>query len=97
MLIHFINNALSVCMEYFSFGYTDTRANVFYAGIVYGLAVIGGLGIILVMRKRGSQLRMERCNSSLRFGEKLGTLFKSVAFIIALCVFVILTGLELML
>lgn len=96
MLIHFINNALSVCMEYFSDGYTDTRANVFYAAIVYGLAIVGGVAVLIVMSRRGTQLRMEKCDSTLRFGEKIGALFKSAAFIIALCIFVILTGLELM-
>ena len=96
MLIHFLNNALSVCMEYFSHGYTDMLANVFYACIVYGLAIVGGIAIIIVMSRRGTQLRMEKCDSTLRFGEKLGALFKSVAFIISLCVFVIITGLELM-
>ena len=97
ILVHFINNALSVCMEYLAFGMDDTRISVFYGGIIYGLTVLGAIMAIILLFVRGTQLRMQPSATLLPVGEKISALFKSPTFVISIIVFIGLIGLELML
>lgn len=96
MLIHFINNALSVCMEYLAFDMGDTATGVFYGGIIYGLAIVGAVAAIIMLFTRGDQLRLRPSTSCLRTGQKISVVCKSPAFLISLIVFIVLTGMELM-
>ena len=96
MAVHFINNALSVCMEYLAADMGETGMAVFYSGIIYGLTFIGALAFLILLLVRGSQYRMTRNESCLGGSDKLSATLSSPAFIIALIVFVVLTGLELM-
>lgn len=95
MAVHFANNALSVCMEYFGFSLSENATGYFYAFIIYGLAIIGGIALMVLLFVRGSQLRIQRSNSCLGAGERLTTLFKAPSFVISVIVFICLTGLEL--
>ena len=96
ILVHFINNALSVVMEYLAEGMTEYALSVFYGGIVYGLAIVGAFaGIVLATGcRRRSQKNHAVC--TLRTGEKLSTLLRSPSFVIAMLIFIALMGLELM-
>ena len=76
MLIHFINNALSVIMEYCAFGMSDQGVSVFYGGIIYGLAAVGAMSALLILLIRGSQLRIDRRDTSLHTGGKVAALFR---------------------
>ena len=84
-------------MEYFAFNMTDDGVSVFYSGIIYGLTAVGAVATLIVLRIRGSQLRVERRDTHLRTAGKMAAMLRSPVFIISLIVFIGLTGLELML
>lgn len=96
MAVHFINNALSVCMDYLSYGLSENGTAVFFSGIIYGLTLVGALAFLILLFVRGSQFRMTRNQTCLKTSDKVSATLSAPAFIIALIVFVILTGLELM-
>lgn len=95
MTVHFINNALSVVMEYLAFDLTESGTAVFYSGIIYGLAALGAVTALVLLFTRGSRMKMARSNTCLRMGDRVSTLFKSPAFVISVFVFIGLTILEL--
>lgn len=96
MVVHFINNAISVTMEYVSFGLSDSISPLFYAFVIYGLVIVGVLFAVILFIFCGSQLRKDKRITALRFGGKITALLRSPVFVISLCVFIGLTGLELM-
>ena len=96
MVVHFINNAISVTMEYVSFGLSDSVSPLFYAFVIYGLVIVGVLFAVILFIFCGSQLRKDKRITALRFGGKITALLCSPVFVISLCVFIGLTGLELM-
>lgn len=96
VLVHFINNALSVWMEYLAVGMSDEGLSVFYGGIIYGLTVVGAIAgiVLLVMPASRVKYSCELC--SLRTGDKLSAILRSPAFVLCVLVFIGLMGLELM-
>lgn len=96
MLVHFINNALSVWMEYLAMGLSDDATSLFYGGIIYGLSAVGVVTGIVLAIIRPPQSREDRTPCALRTGDKLSTLLRSPAFVISVLVFIGLIGLELM-
>ena len=96
MAVHFINNALSVCMDYMSYGMNDGSIAVFFGGIIYGLALVGALAFLILLFVRGTQYRITRRNTYLSTADKMSVTLSAPAFIISLIVFIVLTGLELM-
>ena len=96
MAVHFINNALSVCMDYMSAGMSEDGTAIFFSGIIYGLAAVGALAFLILLLVRGSQYRMNHTNTCLSSAEKVSATLRAPAFVISLIVFIALTGLELM-
>lgn len=94
MLVHFINNALSVCMEYLAFDMTDESMSIFYGTIIYCLAILGGAVLLILLVVRGQQLRMHKHNTALRTSDKVTVLIKSPAFVISVIAFIGLSCLE---
>lgn len=96
MVVHFINNALSVWMEYWSLGMSDNAMSTFYGGIIYALSIIGAFTGILLLISHGKRSQPNSAVCSLQSGEKVSTLLRSPAFVIATLIFIALIGLELM-
>ena len=96
IVVHFINNALSVVMQYTAFYISETDATFFQASVIYWLVIVGVFFAVLLFIFKRPQLRLERQITALRFGEKVLSLFRSVIFIVSIALFIILTGLELM-
>lgn len=90
MLVHFMNNALSVCLEYIGFSMTENAVGWFYTYVIYGLALLGGLAIPLLFILYRRQLKTAPKLTRLTFGQCIGGLLKSPAFVIALVAFIIL-------
>ena len=95
MIVHFINNALSVTMEYLAFDLSESGAAVFYGGIIYGLTAVGAVTALVLLFTRKNRVSMNGNNTCLRTGDRVSTLFKSPAFVISILVFIGLAGLEL--
>ena len=93
MTVHFINNAVSVSMEYLGFSLADNKVGTFYTLIVLSLAAVGSIaGLILIFGYR-KHLRMQPKTTTLTVGERYGTLFKAPTFLIAIILYIVLTGL----
>ena len=95
MLVHFLNNALSVVMEYASFYLPKAAMVTFQVYVIYWLVLIGVIFAILLFVFNRSQLHLAKQSTTLRLGGKVTSLFCSPVFLISLCVFIGLTGLEL--
>lgn len=90
ILIHFINNALSVCLEYIAFSMDELTVGWFYSFVIYGLALLGGLAIPLLFILYRRQLKTAPKTTCLSFGQRLGGLFRSPAFVISVVLFIFL-------
>ncbi len=90
MLVHFINNALSVCLEYTAFSMNETTAGWFYTYVIYGLALLGGLAIPVLFLLYHRQLKPAPKRTCLSLGQRVGGLFKAPLFVVSLVLFVIL-------
>lgn len=89
--VHFINNAVSVSMEYLGFSLSENAVGVFYTLIILALAAVGlGAGLILILVYR-RHLRMQPKTTLLSVGERYGVLLKAPTFLIALILYVLLT------
>lgn len=96
ILVHFVNNALSVIMDYCSSFMSDGATSIFYTGIIYGLSVIGGIALLILFVLGTLRAKENPHRSTLRVSERVGVLFNSPAFVISVLVFVGLAALELM-
>lgn len=91
IMVHFINNGVSVSMEYLGFFLPEETVGVFYTLIIIALAIIGlgaGLAFILTNRRR---LRFAPKTTTLTVGERFGVLMKAPTFLIAIILYVLLT------
>ena len=95
ILVHFFNNALSVCMEFIAYDMSDYTANWFYSLCIYGLAFVGGVALLSLILFYRRQLKAKPYDRTLTFGQRLGTLMKTPTFVISLIIFLILIGKEL--
>lgn len=94
ILVHFMNNALSVCMEYVGFSLSENRVGHFYAFVIYGLAVVGALAVIVFVFVYFRHLKPSPLMTRLTLGQRFGTLLKAPTTVIALVLFIclMLTG-----
>lgn len=90
ILVHFMNNALSVCLEYVSFSMNETTVGWFYTYVIYGLALLGGLAIPVLFLLYHRELKTTPGMTRLSFGQRLGGLLKTPTMIISLVLFVVL-------
>lgn len=89
--VHFLNNATSVTMEYLGFSLAENTVGTFYTLLILALAAIGiGAGLILILARR-RYIRMSSVSTTLKVGEKYGTIFKAPTFLIAVILYVLLT------
>ena len=91
IVVHFLNNAVSLLMEYMSFSLSESTVSFFYSVGIITLAALGVFfGIMLVVFCR-SEFHRSTVRSTLSTGERFKTLLKAPTFLIALIVFVIIT------
>lgn len=89
--VHFINNAVSVSMEYLGFSMSENTVGVFYTLLILALAFVGlSAGVVLMIARR-RYLRLQPNTTHLSGGERYGTLLKAPTFLIALILYVVLT------
>lgn len=89
--VHFINNAVSVTMEYLGFQLKESAVGTFYTFIILALAAVGiGAALILVLAFR-RQLKLAPKTTLLSAGERFGVLFRAPTFLVAFILYVLLT------
>ncbi len=88
--VHFANNALSVSMEYAMLQLNESQQNVF-AVLIYGLVIAVGVGALIVMLVRKSDLFHRLQNPyGAPMGQKLKALLSAVPLLIAVIGFAII-------
>ena len=89
--VHFLNNAVSVTMEYLAFSLPESAVDIFYTAIILVLAAVGVVFGILLLVCNHRELKLSPKRSVLSGGERFGTLFKAPPFLIAMILFAVLT------
>lgn len=90
ILVHFMNNALSVCLEYIGFSMGETAVGWFYTYVIYGLALLGGVALLLFFLLYHRHLKSPPRLIRLTFGQRLGGLLKTPTMLISLVLFIVL-------
>lgn len=88
--VHFANNAISVLMEYFGFGLSEMAVGYFYAMIIYGLTILGGVALLVLFSRYKEQMRVRKLDTHLTVSKRTATLFATPAFLICLILYVVL-------
>lgn len=89
--VHFLNNAVSVTMEYLGFSLPEAAVEIFYTAIILVLAMVGVVFGILLLVFYHRDVKLKPSGSLLSGGQRFGTLFKAPAFLIAMILFGVLT------
>ncbi len=82
VLLHFLNNAISVLLQYLSIGLSDTATGVLYALVMYGLGAIGLIVLVVCAVRRSSVLRLPP-RGQLPAGACIATVWQTPLMIIA--------------
>lgn len=83
IVLHFINNALSVLLQYAGLGLDDTHSAILNVLVMYGLAAVGVMVLVLCIRRRVPFLRLPS-HGKLSAVSCAGSLWKTPLMIIAL-------------
>ena len=94
VFIHFLNNALSVCMEFIGFDLNQSERNAFYAIVIYGLAGLGAIFLPILLVSNRRNLKLKNKETVLSFGQRTGVLLSAPAFLISVIIFIVLLILE---
>ena len=89
--VHFINNAVSVSMEYFGFSLAENAVGTFYTMIILALAFVGIVSAVILLIFCRLHLRMQPKTTLLSGAERFGVLLKAPTFLIAIILYVLLT------
>ena len=87
--VHFINNGISVAMEYFSFWLPEQSVGLLYALVIYGLITVGLLAMLVLLIGYRKKLRLSQNNSSLGVVARTGALFTTPLFVTAVLLYLI--------
>ncbi len=86
--IHFLNNTLSVLLEYITLSMDEIMRNVVYAAVLYGVGIIGGV-VALVCLFRRSAVYRRLLLTPYPTGACVGNLLKSPLMILGLIMIVL--------
>ncbi len=81
-LVHFLNNALSVFMQYQSFFIPKEMHAVFYAATLYGIGMLGGVVLLIGLARRSPLLKKVK-PSAYASGQCVSTFIKAPLMIVA--------------
>jgi membrane protease YdiL (CAAX protease family) len=91
--LHFLNNAMSVLLEYAGFSFEETELNRLNVLVFASIAIVG-LSAIIALTARRSKVTsaISDCRSPLTKSERASTIFTTPGFLIAVIIFVLLTA-----
>lgn len=87
IVVHFLNNGISVTMEYVSFSLSDDAVSWFYAYVIYGLMALGLLSALLLLLCYRGRLRLNRPPSVLGTMGRYRALFAAPLFAAAVLLY----------
>ena len=91
IIVHFLNNAISVTMEYLAYSLPKSSVSFFNAAIIFTLAALGTVFSILLVVFQHHQFKQQSTRSALTGGQRFGTLLRTPTFLIAIILFSVLT------
>ncbi len=80
VIVHFLNNGISVVMEYVSFSLSETALSWLYVYVIYGLITVGLLAVLILLLCARKRLRMEKTTSTLGILGRYRALFTAPLF-----------------
>lgn len=92
--VHFLNNALSYLLSYYSTGMDDATRGKFYGISIFAVAVLGVLSVGALIMRRSALLRRLPSKTPLKVFTRIGVLLTSPVFIFSVLVFIVLLIME---
>ena len=89
IVVHFINNSLSMVSQYVSFHLTDKGMLLFSVLLTYGLLILGWIALLFLMLKYRKNLRFSPCNCALGFGRRVSIILTSPLFLTSVVLYFI--------
>ena len=89
IVVHFINNGISVVMEYLSFSLSDGGVVSLYAITTYGLIALGLIATLVLLLAYRDKLHLPAHQSSMGFWRRMGVLFSSPLFLTSVAMYLI--------
>ncbi len=90
IFVHFLNNALSISMDYLGRFLPEDKVNLFMFVIIGVIGVLGGIALLLLTFTRSKLMQKTACTSLLSVSKRLKSLLKAPALVISVIVFVLL-------
>ena len=89
IVVHFVNNGISVVMEYLSFSLSDTGLTFLYVIVTYGLIALGLVAALILLLAYRTKLRLPPHQSTMGFWRRMGVIFSSPLFLTAVLMYLI--------
>ncbi len=89
--VHFANNAMSVLLEYFSFGMLAETQSLYVSMVFLVIGVVGAVSLLILFVRGSDLFRSLPRRSMLTVWQRLGVLATSPLFVVAVLAFVALT------
>ena len=90
IVVHFLNNGISVMMEYTSFFLPQDAISMFYIYVIYGLLIMGLLAVLLLLICYRKEMQMKRTLSPLGTMGRYRVLFTTPLFAASLFLYFVL-------
>lgn len=90
IVVHFLNNGISVMMEYTSFFLPQDAISMFYVYVIYGLLITGLLAVLLLLICYRKEMQMKRTLSPLGTMGRYRVLFTTPLFAASLFLYFVL-------
>ncbi len=87
IVIHFINNSISVSMEYLTFYLSDDAANKLYLIVTFALINLGIIAALILLFVHRDKWRLQKSNSRLTFWGRIGVMFTAPLFIVTMVLY----------
>ena len=89
IVVHFINNGISIVMEYLSFSLPNMGVSFLYAITTYGLILLGLIAALVLLLGYRTKLRLPAHQSGMGFWRRMGVIFSSPLFLTAVAMYLI--------
>lgn len=89
IVVHFINNGISVAMEYLSLSLSDAGMSTLYVLVTYGLIVLGLIATLVLLLAYRTKLHIPPHQSSMSFWRRMGVIFTSPLFLTSVAMYLI--------
>ncbi len=90
IVAHFLNNALSICTSYLSEYLDGIWGNLYITAVLYLVIFVGGTALLVLLLRHSPLLRKPAKVSLLTVSQRLSTLVRTPALVVAVIVFILL-------